>query len=265
MHISCYVVFSADKMAGTLRGLRRPRGSLISIPILKVQTPVKMTMLLALAYQRERVAGRRLARAAALSEEQALTQILQLAAGSGTLDELLATRRAAQAAASAQRAARQQRKLEVLAEKRAREPIDACAWQAWFDGSSHPNPGKIGIGGVLHGPQGQRIEICEAAGHGDSNQAEYLALIAVLEAALQVKPETLLLYGDSQVVIGDVGKPCGAGARVLTPYRERVQHLLGQLGSVNLRWVARHKNAAADALSQQAVALREQPELHTAV
>jgi len=214
----------------------------------------EMTILLAVASKRERVAARRLARATSVSEVQALAQILQETVGSGTLDDLIARRRAAQSAADALRAARQMRKLELLAQKKALAQPDVLGWQAWFDGSSHPNPGRIGVGGVLQGPDGQRIEICEWAGHGDSNEAEYLALIAVLEAAVQVKPEALVLYGDSQVVIGDVGKPCGAGARALFRYRDRVQQLLAQLDQVSLKWIARHKNAAADALSQRAVA-----------
>jgi len=218
------------------------------------------TILLAVASKKERVAARRLARATAVSEAQALAQILQQAAGSGALGDLIGQRRAAQSAAEARRAERQLRKFELLAQKRAQAQPDALGWQAWFDGSSHPNPGKIGIGGVLQGPDGQRIEICEWAGHGDSNEAEYLALIAVLQAALQVKPDALVLYGDSQVVIGDVGKPCGAGARALLRYRERAQQLIGQLENVSLKWIARHKNAAADDLSQRAVARQTTPD-----
>jgi ribonuclease HI len=218
-----------------------------------LEMSAQINELQAAAYHRERVAGRRLARLTGVSEAQALRHILLQAAAPGSLDDLLQTRRAAREAALAQRAARRQHKLEMRAQKNPAAQSEVEAWQGWFDGSSHPNPGRIGIGGVLHGPAAQRIEICAYAGHGDSNQAEYLALIAVLEAALEVRPQALIVYGDSQVVIGDVGKACGAGALVLLPYRERVQHLLAQLGGVSLKWIARHKNAAADALSQRAV------------
>ena len=54
------------------------------------------------------------------------------------------------------------------------------AWRGWFDGSAHPNPGKLGIGALLLGPNGERIEVSEAAGHGSSSDAEYAALTAVL-------------------------------------------------------------------------------------
>jgi ribonuclease HI len=59
----------------------------------------------------------------------------------------------------------------------------ATAWRGWFDGSAHPNPGQIGIGALLCGPDGQRVEISRRAGHGSSSDAEYLALTALLEAA----------------------------------------------------------------------------------
>lgn len=215
--------------------------------------------LAAVAYQKERVAARRLERTAGLAAEQALAQVLLEAAGGGSLADLIAQRQAAQAVRAAQRAARQQRKAESLARKTllAAGPSQSSgsAWHAWFDGSSHPNPGKMGLGALLQGPRGERIEICAAAGHGDSNEAEYLALIALLEAALRVKPETLVLFGDSQVVLGDVAKAPGSGARALAAYRERAQGLLAQLGNVSLNWIARHKNAAADRLSQRAVGL----------
>ena len=128
-------------------------------------------------------------------------------------------------------------------------------WRAWFDGSAHPNPGRCGIGALLTGPDGERIEISRPAGHGNSSEAEYLALIAVLEAASEHGARGLTVYGDSQVVIGDVNGPDTAAARSLSAYRARAQALILLLAPVSLRWLPRHKNQAADALSQRAVAL----------
>jgi ribonuclease HI len=140
----------------------------------------------------------------------------------------------------------------------------AGAWLAWFDGSTHPNPGRMGLGGVLQSPDGQCIEISRTAGQGDSNQAEYLALIAVLEAALLLRPAHLIVYGDSRVVIDGVTQPQQAaspsqtvqprdGPDLAVP-RLRARQLIAQLAAVELRWIARHHNSAADALSQQAIA-----------
>lgn len=124
-------------------------------------------------------------------------------------------------------------------------------WRAWFDGSAHPNPGQCSIGGVLTGPQGAQHTISRQAGHGDSSEAEYRALIAVLEAALQAGADDLTIYGDSQVVINDMQAQSG-GAPSLSNLRAQALALMAQLPKVALRWVPRHKNGQADALSQQA-------------
>ncbi|WP_215409535.1 ribonuclease HI family protein [Janthinobacterium sp. JC611] len=128
------------------------------------------------------------------------------------------------------------------------------AWRGWFDGSAHPNPGKLGIGALLLGPDGERIEVSEAAGYGSSSDAEYAALTAVLRAALGVRPVQLLLYGDSQVVINDVLGTTPAGAKGLEVQRATVVALLQQFPDVSLRWLPRHRNGEADRLSQLAIA-----------
>jgi ribonuclease HI len=144
---------------------------------------------------------------------------------------------------------------KARAEKLARQKVllSPAAWRAWFDGSAHPNPGRIGIGALLQGPQGQRVEISLRAGHGNSGDAEYLALIALLERAVAMKLPELLVFGDSQVVVHDVLLAPGSGAKGLQEHRARVGALMAQLAQVNIRWVPRHQNGEADRLSQQAM------------
>jgi len=133
------------------------------------------------------------------------------------------------------------------------------AWMGWFDGSALPNPGRIGIGALLRKPNGEDVEISRRAGEGDSSEAEYLALIALLEAALPFQPPQLLIRGDSQVVINDIILPPARGgqsAKGMEAHRARVMELIATLGGpevVSLRWVPRHRNPDADRLSQAAV------------
>lgn len=140
------------------------------------------------------------------------------------------------------------------AEKLARQPVPAspAAWHAWFDGSAHPNPGRIGIGALLSGPAGERVEISRRAGHGSSGDAEYLALIATLEKAVELGVRELLVYGDSQVVVQDLLVSAAAGAKGLEEHRTRATQLMAALAQVHVRWIPRHKNGEADRLSQQA-------------
>jgi len=221
--------------------------------------------LLAIAYKKEAALARRLAKRTGASPHEALTQVLEQVAGDRPLGELIAARASAARAAAidteTRLVAREQARADALAHRREKDRPDPCAWLGWFDGSTHPNPGKMGLGGLLLSPAGERVEICVAAGQGDNNQAEYLALIALLEAAVRAQPAKLIVYGDSQVVIDGVrqapsapGAP-GGGAAVLSPYCERARQLISQLRAVELRWIPRRRNVAADALSQHAVRL----------
>lgn len=217
------------------------------------------------AFKGERVASRRLAARSGVSELEALRRTLTLAAGAAGLAQLLAERDQLRQAEADRITARGQRKAMQLAERnaRARPQPEAGTWLAWFDGSAHPNPGKIGIGALLCGPDGERVEISRRAGHGNSGEAEYLALTALLEAALLHKAPRLLVHGDSRVVIDDVkaaGLQGSVAAKGLEAHRARVMQLMqliGEVGAadaVSLRWVPRHRNGEADRLSQQAVA-----------
>ncbi len=206
----------------------------------------------AIAYNTELVLSRRLQKNSGLPEPQALVQILLQAAAGRSLDELVQARRELQRTAERQLQMRRDEKAAALERrKRAREP-DASSWQAWFDSSVYPNPGRMGIGGVLKSPDGQVIQISRAAGYGSSSEGEYLALIAVLQEAVHWQPDRLVVFGDSQIVINDVLQAGAAGARGLEHYRAQAKGLMGHLRSVALSWIPRHRNMEADALSQRA-------------
>lgn len=209
------------------------------------------------AYKSERRASRKLAAAAGITEAEALQRTLTASAGLGGLAALLAERDALKQADAARLQARGQRRAALDTRRKARHDGPPAAWRAWFDGSAHPNPGRCGIGGLLHGPNDAVIEISQAAGYGNSSEAEYRALIAVLEAAVKSGAHDLVIQGDSRVVIDDINGLALHAAVSLAGYRAHAHALLAQLGGVTLRWIPRQKNAAADALSQRAAAIPE--------
>lgn len=206
-----------------------------------------------LAYKTERAASRKLARRLGISEDDALLRTLALAAGAAGIDVLLARRRALLEADLARRQARAERQVAAAERRRSRD-AGTTPWRAWFDGSARPNPGRCTIGGVLLGPGGTRIELSQDAGYGNSGEAEYRALIAVLEAAIAAGADGLTVYGDSKVVIDDITGPLHDAAPALAPLRSRVSELLARCGQTHLRWIPRHRNPEADALSQRAAA-----------
>ena len=212
---------------------------------------IELYRLQQIAYKGERAASRRLASAQGLSDEQALRRTLELQAGQAGLAALVEARAAHQQAQAERNAARDALREQKRVERARRHEGAATAWRAWFDGSARPNPGRCGIGARLEGPNGA-VEISQAAGYGNSSEAEYRALIALLEAAVARRVAGLTVYGDSQVVIGDVTGPDLLAAPSLQAYRSTARTLMARIDGLTLRWVPRHKNQQADALSQRA-------------
>ncbi|MEW7849813.1 ribonuclease HI family protein [Massilia aurea] len=209
-----------------------------------------LELLRAAAFKTELAASRHLMARAGLGELEALTRTLAHSAGLAGLAHLLAER-AALRLHTAQQAAR--RAALAGASRTRGGGASQAAWRAWFDGSARPNPGRCGLGAVLEGPGGVRVELSRDGGYGNSSEAEYLALNAVLKVAVDHQANDVLVCGDSQVVIDDVNGPDSAGAPSLRAYRDAARALLAQLPQAQLRWIPRHKNSRADALSQRAV------------
>ncbi|MBC7513912.1 MAG: ribonuclease HI family protein [Herminiimonas sp.] len=204
------------------------------------------------SFHREQVAARRLARSHALSLVLALQRVLEASSGETHLADFIGVRlRAREDDARRQALRRDAGSARHLARRLARLP-DPTAWHAWFDGSAAPNPGRLGLGALLQAPDGRRFTDSITGGTGNSNDAEYLALILTLQLALPLNPAALIAHGDSRIVIGDV---LGTQAPVaaLGVHRQRAQALLAQFASVRLVWIPRAKNAAADELARVAL------------
>jgi ribonuclease HI len=138
-------------------------------------------------------------------------------------------------------------------------PAQDC-WQAWFDGSALPNPGKIGIGAVVIAPDGRRFEKSVQLGqHGCNNQAELHALCAALELAHNAGAQHLLVRGDSDVAISYVTGTSSTQIASLTPLIAKARDLLSRFERVELQWVPRHRNTEADRLCRQVLGLTQKP------
>lgn len=164
------------------------------------------------------------------------------------LEKREAEQRRQQQLQKARRLASSQRHQEKLATR----AVDPQRWNAWFDGSAHPNPGPCSIGVLLQAPHGARWQRSQHVGHGSSSDAEYQALIAVLKLALEHKAEALVVRGDSRVIIDDVLAEAAQSSALLSHWRQQAQALLQQLPQCELLWIPRARNAQADQLAAQA-------------
>ena len=129
------------------------------------------------------------------------------------------------------------------------------AWRAWFDGSAVPNPGCIGIGAVLLSPEGERLEISFSAGNGDNTRAEYLALIALLELAIEHGVQHLIVQGDSRVVLNDIDATAPIRTGEQEACRRQALHLMAHIPALQLQWIPRARNGDADRLARMPVGL----------
>lgn len=133
-------------------------------------------------------------------------------------------------------------------------------WQGWCDGSALPNPGRIGMGIVLQAPDGRLLERSTLARDtGCNNEAELHALCALLEMAREHGLRCLRIYSDSDVAVRYVNGTAATGIERLGLLVRRAQALLDEFDEISLHWIPRHRNAAADQLSRQALGLHGQP------
>lgn len=131
-------------------------------------------------------------------------------------------------------------------------PADADDWQAWFDGCAIRNPGPAGAGAVLVDPQGKRYPLSRGLGHATNNEAEYNALIDVLDLAIELGCSRLTVRGDSQLVINQVFSGWKVSAANLQPLNHTARSLVARMGRCRGQWIPREENGEADALSKQA-------------
>ncbi|XP_051143938.1 uncharacterized protein LOC127260272 [Andrographis paniculata] len=128
--------------------------------------------------------------------------------------------------------------------------IGTSFWKMFFDGSL--SKGKSGAGVILEGPGGSKISLQLQMEEMTHNSAEYEALILGLEALIAKGVQSIIICGDSQLVINQVLKRYACNYPHLHRYRDTVFHLLYKIAEVVFEHVPRTENRLADNLAQSA-------------
>ena len=123
------------------------------------------------------------------------------------------------------------------------------------DGAAVPNPGPAGIGAILRNDKGVVVaEISKYIGPSTNNKAEFLALIAGLEKALELGAEHVDINSDSELIVRQIeGK---YRSKVMKQLFDQVVSLLGEFKSYTVQHIPREQNKEADALSKRALRLK---------
>jgi len=134
------------------------------------------------------------------------------------------------------------------------EPDRGGRVHAYFDGASRGNPGPAAVGWVLvSGDGGIVAENGETIGRATNNQAEYEALLAALEAAVDFGFDDVEVRGDSQLVEKQVKGAWDTNDPELREKRVRARELLERFEDWSLTHVPREVNDRADELANEAL------------
>lgn len=121
-----------------------------------------------------------------------------------------------------------------------------------FDGASKGNPGPSGAGAVIYKNREEIWSSHKFIGCKTNNQAEYSALIFGLEGALNLGIKTLLVLGDSLLVINQVNGLYKVKSDFILPLHKEVLALKSKFDFIEFNHVYRDNNKRADQLSNMA-------------
>ncbi|GHC87072.1 reverse transcriptase-like protein [Novosphingobium pokkalii] len=119
------------------------------------------------------------------------------------------------------------------------------ARKLWFDGGCRPNPGRMETAVVARG----QTWFTPDCGAGDSNRAEWLALLAAMAVARALGESDVVLCGDSAFVIDQIQGRTARHPATADCFAAYLNGLVS-FSRVRLRHVGRAQNLAGIALDR---------------
>lgn len=122
------------------------------------------------------------------------------------------------------------------------------------DGASRGNPGLAAIGATIKDERGRLVAaISQGIGRATNNQAEYRAIIAALEKAIQVGAHQVELKLDSELVAKQISGHYRVKNVSLKSLFQQVKRLLDSLEGYTIEYIPRQQNKEADKLANDAL------------
>jgi ribonuclease HI len=124
----------------------------------------------------------------------------------------------------------------------------------YTDGASSGNPGPAAIGAVIKDGQGNFVtSLSRRIGQATNNQAEYRAIIAALEKAINLGASEVDLKSDSELVVRQIKGSYRVKKPSLKPLYQKVKQLQSQLQGFSIAYIPRQQNREADRLANKAL------------
>jgi ribonuclease HI len=125
---------------------------------------------------------------------------------------------------------------------------------AHVDGGARGNPGPAGFGVMLRDASGNAVaELSEYLGQQTNNVAEYSALLAALNYALQHGFTALRVFSDSELMVKQIKGQYKVSNAALKVLHGNARGLIARLDSFSITHVLREKNRDADRLANAAM------------
>jgi ribonuclease HI len=125
---------------------------------------------------------------------------------------------------------------------------------AHTDGGARGNPGPAGYGVVIQDDKGNKVAaLSQYLGKQTNNVAEYQALIAALEYAVEHGPKALKVISDSELMVRQIKGIYKVKDATLRDLHGRASQLIRQLEWFNIEHTLRGGNREADELANAAM------------
>ncbi len=122
------------------------------------------------------------------------------------------------------------------------------------DGGSRGNPGPAAAAAVVSDPDGRVLDEAHVAlGVATNNVAEYRGLLLGLERARALGATEVRVVSDSELVVAQVEGRYRVSHPDLRPLHAEARRAMGAFARATIEAVPRARNAAADALVNQAL------------
>jgi ribonuclease HI len=122
------------------------------------------------------------------------------------------------------------------------------------DGAIYPERGISGLAAIVRDEKGEiRYWWKQKAGAMTCNEAEYAAAVMALERLRTLRPDRVLLYSDSRVLVEQMQGLAQVRSVNLRPLNARLRQLAAQFTQVQFQHVPREQNQLADALAYEAI------------
>ena len=124
-------------------------------------------------------------------------------------------------------------------------------WIIHVDGSSTQHAGGIGV--VLQSSEGDRLKYkVRLQYQTTNNEVEYKALLKGLELAKSIEAKSILILGDSELVMGHVNGMCEAKEERIKKYLEKVLQLVKKFKETDFVQISKEENVEVDTVAKEA-------------